>query len=231
LLGHVRGCIQIHIKWVMLRIVVGVAVSVRARVQNMKRAIKQIVGRGPNAVVALREFHRRLNSGVRLRSSLAGSLRWAFNLEAQTRGRGYNDPKCRISAALFCFVFCLFAPHYSITFFFFCAIDHPAYFSYWHVNGFDARTKESIRMRKERWIKLKASRVKRMKLSFFSLFSCYLGAPAKLFALFLQLQLFLCCQTPAHSLVLLSSLRCFRPEQKTRYCHLYQIFFCLFTYF
>ena len=76
-----------------------------ARVQNMKRAIKEIVGRGPNAV-ALREFHRRLNSGVRLRSSLA--LRWAFNLEAQTGRRGrIITPKMPhlCGSVLFCVLF------------------------------------------------------------------------------------------------------------------------------
>lgn len=114
------------------------------RVQNMKQlggAIKQIVGRGPNAV-ALREFHRRLNSGVRLRIA----LRWAFNFELRPAG---GRIMTRNAASLRrCCVFCLFcgrARTRSLSLFLRNRSPHQAYFSYWHVNGFDAGTKESIR--------------------------------------------------------------------------------------
>lgn len=93
--------------------------------QNMKQlggAIKQIVGRGPNAV-ALREFHRRLNSGVRLRIA----LRWAFNFELRPAGGRIMTRNAaslrRDAVCMFCFVYSV-AERALDHFPFFCAIDH-----------------------------------------------------------------------------------------------------------
>lgn len=152
-----------------------------------RAAIKQIVGRGPNAV-ALREFHRRLNSGVRLRIA----LRWAFNFELRPAGGRIitrNAASLRRSAVcMFCFVYsvaertrslslsaCFFAQSITAAGLFFLLACKWLWRWHKRIHSLECTP---------RWIKLRR-RVKRMKLFFLSNSRCcYLDAPEKLFALF-----------------------------------------------